>query len=52
MDSKPLKIPMVSEGAEKYFGTVWNLYWLTIFVADQPDSQTQFQYVYFIKNGN
>ena len=26
MDSKPLKIPMVSEGAEKYFGTVWNLY--------------------------
>ncbi|MBQ7565208.1 MAG: hypothetical protein IJT16_14625 [Lachnospiraceae bacterium] len=28
------------------------LYWLTLFVADQPDSQTQFQYVYFIKNGN
>ena len=28
------------------------LYWLTIFVADQPDSQTQFQYVCFIKNGN
>ena len=28
------------------------LYWLTLFVADQPDSQTQFQYIYFIKNGN
>ena len=25
MDSKPLKIPMVSEGAEKYFGTVWSI---------------------------
>ena len=29
-----------------------NLYRLTIIVADQPDSQTQFQYVCFIKNGN
>ena len=29
-----------------------NLYCLTLIVADKPDSQTQFQYVCFIKNGN
>ena len=29
-----------------------NLYWLTFFIADQSDSQTQFQYIRFIISGN
>ena len=28
------------------------LYWLTFFIADQSDSQTQFQYIRFIISGN
>ena len=37
---------------ENFVEEINKLYWLTIFVADQPDSQSKFQYVYFIKNGN